>query len=119
MVQRLFLDWIDTEPAASSVSREHDSVIHALPDETKSTLTFVQLAKARTEPALNSRVRQHCPPSRVIIGLRELCEHVRNIARKSDLAETRRPQAAATTAARMIRFHSQRDDSTKSSCHRT
>jgi hypothetical protein len=40
-----------------------------LPNETKSALAFVELAKSRTKPAFNAPIRQLRPPSPRIIGL--------------------------------------------------
>jgi hypothetical protein len=34
-----------------------------LPDETKSTLVFMQFAKTWTKPALDAPIRQHYPPA--------------------------------------------------------
>jgi hypothetical protein len=38
-----------------------------LPNETKSALSFVELAKPRTYSAFNATVGQHCPPAPGII----------------------------------------------------
>jgi hypothetical protein len=65
----------DTESAASSVRGQYHSIAHALPDKTKSALTFVQFAKSWTQPALDAPVGQHRPPAAGIIGLRQLCDH--------------------------------------------
>src|SRR5439155_12888343 len=48
MVQRFFLNRIDTKSAASSVGSQHDSIAHALPHKTKTALSFVQFAKPWT-----------------------------------------------------------------------
>src|SRR5206468_9305245 len=42
MVQRLLLNRIDAEPAAATVRGQHDSIAHALPNETESALSVVQ-----------------------------------------------------------------------------
>jgi hypothetical protein len=70
MIQRLFLDRIDTKSAAPAVGGEHHSVATALPHETKSALAIPQLAKSRAQPALNAPVRQRHPPAPRIIRLR-------------------------------------------------
>ncbi len=57
MVQRLLLNRIDAEPAAATVRGQHDSIAHALPDETESALSFVQLAEPRAKPAFHAAVR--------------------------------------------------------------
>src|SRR5438128_7856893 len=48
MVQRFFLDRIDTKPAAPAISGQHDPVAQALPNETKTALAIIQFAKSRT-----------------------------------------------------------------------
>src|SRR5438067_1285256 len=48
MVQRFLFNWIDTKPAASPVRRQQQSIAQPLPNETKSALPVVQLAKSRT-----------------------------------------------------------------------
>ena len=57
MVQGFLLNRIDTESAAAAISRESDPIAHALPNETESALTFVQLAKPRTQSALDAPFR--------------------------------------------------------------
>src|SRR5215471_18688831 len=57
MVKRFLLDRIDAKPAAPAISREHHPIAHALPNETKSALSFVQLAKPRTQSAFNAPIR--------------------------------------------------------------
>jgi hypothetical protein len=69
MVQRLFLDRIDTESATSAISSQNHFITQSLPDETETALSFVQFTKTRTELAFNAAVRQHSPPSTGIIGL--------------------------------------------------
>jgi hypothetical protein len=70
MVQRFLLNRIDAKPAAPAISREHHPIVHSLPNETKSALPFVQLAKPWTQSAFNAPIRKHCPPAPVIIRLR-------------------------------------------------
>src|SRR6266568_3171159 len=86
MIQRFFLDRIDTKPAAPPIGGEHHPIPHPLPDETKSALTFVQFAKSRAKPALDSPIRQSRPPTTGIIRLLQLCHHCAISFRKSDLA---------------------------------
>ena len=71
MVQRLFLDRIDTEPAAATISRKNHLVTHTLTHETEPALTIVQFAKTRTEPALDAPVGQQRPPATGMIGWRQ------------------------------------------------
>ena len=75
MAQRFLLDWIDTKPGAPAISGEHHLIAHALPNETKSSLPFIKLAKSRTDAALNAPIRQHRPPSTGIIRLRQHLHH--------------------------------------------
>jgi hypothetical protein len=87
MVQWLLLDRIDAKSAAPSIGGQDHAVAHPLPNETESALSFVELAKSRTKPALYAPVRQHRPPPPGIIRLPQLCDHCLAISlRKSDLA---------------------------------
>jgi hypothetical protein len=76
MIQRFFLDRIDTKPAASAIGREHHPLPHPLPNETKSALAFIQFAKPRTQPAFDPPIRQSRPPTGGVIRLLQLCEHL-------------------------------------------
>jgi hypothetical protein len=75
MIQRFLFNRIDTEPAASAVRGEHQSVAYTLTDKAKSALPLVQFAKTRAEPALDAPVGQHHPPVRRMIRLTQLCDH--------------------------------------------
>src|SRR5204862_7641216 len=77
MIQRLFFNGIDTKPAAASISGQHHLIADPLPNETESALSFVELAKPRTEAALNASIRQHRPPAPGIIRFPQLCDHCR------------------------------------------
>jgi hypothetical protein len=44
MVKRFFLDWIDTEAAGTSVSRQDNGIILSRTDKTETALTFFQAA---------------------------------------------------------------------------
>src|SRR5262249_18349799 len=72
MIERLFLDRIDAEPATTAVSGQSHPVARSLAHETESALAFVEFAKARTEPAFDAPVGQHCPPTAWVI---RLCDH--------------------------------------------
>src|SRR5262249_10251860 len=80
MIQRFLFNRIDTKPAAPAIGGQHYLIGHPLPDETESALPFVQLAKPRTQPALDASIGQHRPPPRSIIRLRQRGEHLPNIA---------------------------------------
>jgi hypothetical protein len=75
MVQRFFLNRINTKPAAPAIGSQHYPILNALPNETKSALAFLQFAKARTQLALDAPVGQHRPPARRMIRLTQLCDH--------------------------------------------
>src|SRR4029450_3291862 len=77
MVQRFLLNRIDTKPAAAAIGGQHHPIADPLPNETKSALAIVELAKPRTQSALNALIRQHRPPAARIIRLRHLCDHSR------------------------------------------
>src|SRR5882724_610247 len=76
MVQGFLLDRIDTKPAAPAIGGQHHSIARPLTHKTKTALTFVQFAKARTQPALNAPVGEHHPPAARKIRLRQLCDHL-------------------------------------------
>src|SRR5262249_55456026 len=80
MVQRLFLNRIDTEPAASAIGSQRDPIAHALPDKTKSALALVQFATPRAQAALNAPIGQHHPPARWIISLTQLRDYFATIS---------------------------------------
>src|SRR5262249_2916949 len=75
MIERFLLDRIDTKPAAPAIRCEHHPVADALPNKTKTALTFVELAIARTQPALDAPIFRHRPPTPGIIGLLQLRDH--------------------------------------------
>src|SRR6185295_12584204 len=56
VVQWLFLYWIDTETRGAAIRREHHLVILPATHEAQAALTFVKLAIARTDVALNALV---------------------------------------------------------------
>ena len=62
MVQRLLLDRVDAKTSRPSVGSQHNASILRLPDETKATLPFMQLAFAGTEVALDATVIEVVPP---------------------------------------------------------
>jgi hypothetical protein len=57
MIQRFLFNRIDTKPAAPAISRQDHPIAYALPDKTKSALSFIQLAKSRTQAALDTPIR--------------------------------------------------------------
>jgi hypothetical protein len=61
MVERLFLDRIDTESAGSPISREHNLVVLSRPYEAEPLLSFMEFAEARTEVALDASIVQFVP----------------------------------------------------------
>ena len=93
MVQRFLLNGIDTKSAAPAIGRQNHPIAHALPNETKPALAFIEFAKPRTQPALDTPIRQRLPPTRRIIGLRQLCDHWPAISlRKSGTQEKKNGQ---------------------------
>src|SRR5438132_14168376 len=82
MIQRFLLDRIDTKSAASAVGRQHHPIANSLTHKAKSALSFVQLAKPRTEPALDAALRQQDPPATRIVRLCQLSDHLSNIAQE-------------------------------------
>src|SRR5207253_4320539 len=93
MVQRFLFNRIDTKSAAPAIRGQYHPIAHPLPDETESALSFIEFAKSRTEPALDTPVRQRLPPTRRIIGLRQLCDHWPAISiRKSGTQEKKNGQ---------------------------
>src|SRR5438552_10878123 len=93
MVQRLLFDRIDTKPTAPTVGGQHHSIAHALTHETKSALPFVQLAKPRTQLALDTPIRQHHPPASRVIRLRQPSNHLYAISlRNQSLHAARKTQ---------------------------
>src|ERR1051325_3963273 len=69
MVQWLILNLIDAKSAAPAVSGQHYLIPHPPTHKTKSALSFIQFAKARTKPALDAPIRQHHPPLSDVIRL--------------------------------------------------
>src|SRR5207248_4666558 len=69
MIQRFLFNRIDTKAAAATIGRYDNAIIHTLPNKTKAALSFVQLTKSRTKPALNTTIRQHNPPAAWVIRL--------------------------------------------------
>ena len=61
MVERLFLDRIDTEAARSTVTNQPDFVVKALPDIAKTALTFAKSALPRAKIALQATIGQLMP----------------------------------------------------------
>jgi hypothetical protein len=57
MIERLFLDRINTKSRRTPVSREHDLVILPGTHKAQPALAFVQLAIARTDIALDAPIR--------------------------------------------------------------
>jgi hypothetical protein len=72
---RFLFNRIDTKAAAPAISRQHHSIPCALPNKTKSALALIELAKSRTEPALDAPIRQHHPPATGKIGLCQRRDH--------------------------------------------
>lgn len=61
MVERLFLDRIDTESARASVAGELHLIVKSAADETQATLSLVKFACAWTYIALDPAVVQSVP----------------------------------------------------------
>ena len=79
MVERLFFNRIDAEPAAPTVGREHHLVAGPLPDKAEAALVLLQLAETRTQPAFHPAVRQQGPPPGRIVGCGWLHGHGSNL----------------------------------------
>src|SRR2546422_11431390 len=61
MIQRLFFYRVDAEPARPAVARQNDLIVAPRPNETQALLSLVQLARARTDVALDAPVGQRAP----------------------------------------------------------
>src|SRR5262249_53089738 len=61
MVERFFLDRINTKSGRTSVSGEHDLLVLPSAHKAEPALAFVQLAIARTNIALDAPIRQGMP----------------------------------------------------------
>ena len=61
MVERFFLDRINTKSGRTSVSGEHDLLVLPSAHKAEPALAFVQLAIARTNIALDAPIRQSMP----------------------------------------------------------
>ena len=64
MVERLLLDGVHAEARRAAITRQHDLVLDATPDEAQPPLALVQLAGARTDIALDPAVGEVVPVSR-------------------------------------------------------
>ena len=64
MIEWFLLDRIDAEAAGSAIGRENHLVARPPAHETKSTLSFMQLAESRAEIALHTAVLQPMPIAR-------------------------------------------------------
>jgi hypothetical protein len=62
MVERLFLNRINTKPGSATVTRQNDAAFTGLADKTKAALSFSQLTKAGAQVALNTAIWQAAPP---------------------------------------------------------
>jgi hypothetical protein len=88
MVQRFLLNGIDTKSAAAAISREHHPVAQALAHEAESALPVIQLAKPRTQPALDAPVQQHRPPAAGIIRLPQFRDNCSTISFRNQSLHT-------------------------------
>ena len=61
VIQRLFLDRIDTETAGAAITGQHDLPVLASPHEAEAALALVQFAQARTQITLDAPVIQSVP----------------------------------------------------------
>jgi hypothetical protein len=76
VVERFLLDGIDTEPAAAAIGGQDNPIVQTLSNKTEPSLAFVNLAKARTEPALQTPIRKGVPPSTGIVGFSHRRSHM-------------------------------------------
>src|SRR5436309_4514583 len=72
MIQRLFLYRVDAEPARSAVARQNDLMVSPRPNEAQALLSLVQLARARTDVALDALVGQRVPVARRYDGVADV-----------------------------------------------
>ena len=63
MVQRLFLDRVDTEAGGTAVGGQHHPAVDILADKTGAALAGMQLAVTRAEVALQAAIGQRVPPA--------------------------------------------------------
>ena len=61
VVERLLLDRVDAEARRAAVGGEHDLVVVPGAHEAEAPLTFVQLAEARADVALDAPVLERMP----------------------------------------------------------
>jgi hypothetical protein len=61
MIQRFLFNRINSKTTGPTITGHDKLVIQILPDEAQTTLVFVQLAKPRTEIALNTAIIQAVP----------------------------------------------------------
>jgi hypothetical protein len=61
MIERFFLDRVDTVAARAAVRGEHNLVVLASTDKAEAALTLVQLAIPRTDVALHAAVVEPVP----------------------------------------------------------
>ncbi len=77
MIERFFLDGIDTEAGTAPVGGEHHRIIDATAHEARTALPFVQLAVARAQVALDATVVQLVPiPGRILFGDADRFVHI-------------------------------------------
>jgi hypothetical protein len=62
VIERLFLDRVDTKARCTSVASQNNASVLRLPDETKAALAIMQLALARTKIALHTAITKVVPP---------------------------------------------------------
>ena len=73
MIERLFLDRIDTKTAGTTVGRQHDLVVSADTDETQSTLPIPEFAKSGTQVALQAVTVDWVPITPTEILISDVC----------------------------------------------
>ena len=61
MIERLFLDRVDTESTRSPVGREYDRVVESASYEAETALTFPQPTEAGTEITLDAAIFDPMP----------------------------------------------------------
>ena len=61
MVERLFFDRIDAEPGGAAINGQHYPIVAPDAHEAQAALIFLELAKARTEIALDSSIGEPMP----------------------------------------------------------
>jgi hypothetical protein len=70
MVQRFFLDWVDTKSGTAPVGRQHDLTAYVLAHETEPAIAFVQTTGTRAQLAEQAAIGKFAPPAARFASIR-------------------------------------------------